>query len=255
MRVLKNIHVWGFLGFMSQLFVYVLFHILPYIETGLAWIKDYDFVILVVGAWLAFSVLALGHRKTWEGEKLEVSGPTGTSLAGEAVKILSSLYAVIAGLSLTTAIEQFASLKDIFPGLEITITFFVIAIPFYNGATMFLIRSYLRGFEGRRKEPLIDFFMLFLEAAALYGMAISITRSLNFIASFSFLLSVDVVWILYTLRRKWRSEAPPEWLWIDFYMLLFILWFFAKLPTGVLAAVAIPRTLVDYYVGRYFYIP
>ena len=238
-------------GLILQLFVFVSPHIFPLI-------KNYHQIFLTIGALLAFCVLLMGHRKTRAEKGTEIPPKTSSPSAQQAVKILSSLYAVIAGLSLTTAIREISSLEDIFLGLWNAIVFFVTALPFYKGATMFLvINYYLRGFEGKRTEPLIDFFMLFSEAIALYGMAINITNLPGFIVSLFFLLLADTVWVLYILARKWRRQVPREWLWLDFYMFSFLALFglSSKPSASMLATVAIFRTLTDYYVAGKYYLP
>lgn len=251
MNVLKNIHIWGFFGLILQLFVYVL----PY---TLLHIKDHHQVFPAIGVLLAFCVLSIGHRKTRAETGTEIPPKTSSPSAQQAVKILSSLYAVIAGLSLTTAIKEVSSLEDISLGLGNIIAFFVTALPFFIGATMFLVTNYyLRGFEGKRIEPLIDFSMLFSEAIALYGMAINVTNLPGFIASLFFLLLADAVWVLYILARKWRHEVPREWLWLDFYMFSFLGLFLlsSKPSASILAIVAISRTITDYYVAGKYYLP
>lgn len=251
MNVLKNIHIWGFFGLILQLFVYVLPYILPHM-------KNYHQIFLTIGALLAFCVLSIGHTKTPAEKGTEIPPKTSSPSAQQAVKILSSLYAVIAGLSLTTAIGEISSLEDTFLGLGNAIVFFVTALPFYNGATMFLvINYYLRGFEGKRTEPLIDFFMLFSEAIALYSMAKNVTNLPGFIVSLFFLLLANAVWVLYILARKWRREVPREWLWLDLYMFSFLalFWLSSKSSASMLAIVATSRTLTDYYVAGKYYFP
>ena len=252
MNLPKNVHVWGFFGLILQLFVYLLPQILPRIE------NHYQISVLI-GALLAFIVLAIGYRVTRARREIVIQHPKKSSaLARQAVKILSSMYAVIAGLSLTTAVKEFLSLTDVFLGLENTIAFFATALPFYNGVTMFLITNYyLRGFEGRTKEPLIDFLLLFSGAIALYSMATSITNQQDFIVSFLILLLVNAVWASYILTRGWRSEIPCEWIWLDFYMFSFLplLLLSSKPSAGILATVAICRTVTDYYVARKYYLP
>ena len=251
MNVLKNVHIWGFFGLILQLLVYVSPQIFPHI-------KNYHQIFLTIGALLAFCVLLMGHRKTRAEKETEIPPKTSSPSAQQAVKILSSMYAVIAGLSITTAIKELSSLEDIFLGLESTIAFLFTALPFYHGATMFLITNYyLRGFEGKTREPLSDFLLLFSEAIALYGMAINIANLPGFIVSFFFLLLANAVWVLYILARKWRREVPREWLWLDFYMFSFLalFWLSSKPSASVLAIVAIFRTLTDYCVAGKYYLP
>ena len=251
MYVLKHIHGWGFLGIVLQLSVYLLYYILFRIKT-------YDQIFLTIGALLAFCVLAIGHRKTRVEKKTEALRQTSSASAQQAVKILSSLYAVIAGLSLTTAIKAISSLENVFFGVGNITAFLFTALPFYNGATMFLITNYyLTGFEGKRTEALVDFSMLFAEALALYGMAISIINLLGFIISLLILLLANTFWVIFILARKPRREVPLEWLWLDFYMFIFLpLFFFSSEPSTIaLSIVAISRTITDYYVACKFYLP
>jgi hypothetical protein len=242
----KNIHVYGFAGLSLQLLAYVIYSF--FIGNSL---------ILAMGALMAFFMLASGHKRAYQKKTQESEVPKASESAKESVKILSSLYAVIAGLSLTTAIKETCSLNNIFSSWGVVV-FFSVALPFYHGATMFLVTNYyLKGFEGRRMEPLIDFFMLFLQAGALYSMAISITNAYKLICSISFLLLIDVMWVLFIIGRKWRSDAPREWVWLDFYMFAFFVqfWFFSEQDMWLLAFVTIFRTLTDYYVARHFYLP
>lgn len=251
MNLLKNVHVWGFFGLVLQFLVYAIPHSLPITE-------NHSQIFFAIGTLSAFIVLFLGHRKTRSEGKIEIPPKTSSEAAQQAVKVLSSLYAVIAGLSLTTAIKEFSSLTDFSLGLENTITFFITALPFYHGVTMFLIANYyLRGFEGKTKEPLIDFLLLFSGAFALYGMAINLANLHFFLISFLILLIIDSVWVLYILVRRWRHKIPREWLWLNFYMFSFLplLLHSQKLSVGVLATVAIFRTVTDYCVAGKYYLP
>jgi hypothetical protein len=251
MNLLKNIHVWGFCGLILQLLVYVLPRILLRAE-------NYYHIFLGLGALLAFVALLVGHKKTRAEREIKTPQLESSPAAQQAVKVLSALYAVIAGLSLTTAVKEFSSLKDIFVGLENTIVFFATALPFYHGVTMFLIMNYyLKGFEGKTKEPLADFLLLFSGAIALYGMAINIDDLPDFFISFLILLLVDCVWIAYILKRKWRYQVPIEWLWLDLYMFSFLplLLLSSKPSGGTLVIVAIVRTLTDYRVAGKYYLP
>lgn len=251
MNVLKNVHFWGLLGLLLQWVVYLFPCILSRVE------NQYQ-VSVLMGALLAFSVLAIGHKQTREERAIEGQAAKSTESARQAVRILSAMYAVIAGLSLTTAVKGFTSVEDLSLGLENTITFLATALPFYNGGTMFLVTNYyLRGFEGRTKEPLIDFLSLFSEAIALFGMAINIANLHNFIISFLVLLIVDSVWVSYVLVRRWKQEVPCEWVYLNFYMFGFLplLWLSPSSSVGILAIVAIVRTVTDYYVAGEYYLP
>lgn len=252
MNLPRNVHAWGFFGLLLQWFIFTLHRISPHIEV------HYQISILI-GTWLAFFVLAIGHRKTRIEKHIKTKRTKSSNvLTQQAVKILASMYAVIAGLSLTTAVKEFTELTDIFLGLENTIVFFATALPFYNGVTMFLITNYyLRGFEGRTKEPLVYFLLLFSGAIALYGMAASIDNQYNFIVSFLILLSVNVVWIAHIIFKRSRYKLPHEWLWLDIYMFGFLpLLLVSSQPTnGILMAVAIPRTITDYIVAGRYYLP
>lgn len=248
---LKNIHFWGSLGLILQLLFYV-----PYFVSF--HMKDYREVFLIAGFAVSFLILCLGQRRAGIAKKTEIPPETSTDAARQAVKVLSSLYAVIAGLSLTTAIREISRLDNALLGIESTLVFFSTAVPFYVGATMFLVRNYyVKGFEGKTREPLIDFFMLFFEAIALYGMAVNVANLLGFIVFFFILLITDALWVLYLLVRKWRQEVPPEWLWLDFYMLAFLwtFWFFAKPSPAILAIASISRTVTDYVIAARYYLP
>lgn len=252
MNILKNIHVWGLVGLLLQWFVNALPYAFPRAE------NHYQ-VSVLIGALLAFCILAIGHRQTRVEERtIEVQDMKSTEPARQAVKILSAMYAVIGGLSLTTAVKGFSSLENPSLGIEPTITFFATALPFYNGCTMFLITNYYqKGFEGRTREPLFDFLSLFSESIALYGMAINIANLLYFCISLMVLLFVDSMWVFYILIRRWRHEIPREWLWLNFYMFSFLpfLLLSPKSSVGILAIVAISRTITDYYVAGKYYLP
>lgn len=251
MNILKHVHGWGFFGVVLQLSVCLLCYIL--FRT-----KTYDQIFITIGTLLAFFVLAIGHKKTRVEKKTAAPIQTSSVSAQQAVKILSALYAVIAGLSLTTAIKAISSLENVFFGVGNITAFLFTALPFYNGATMFLIANYyLTGFEGKRTEALVDFSMLFAEALALYGMAISIANLHGFVISLIVLLSANTFWVMFILARKPRREVPLEWLWLDFYMFIFLpLFFFSSEPSTIaLSIVAISRTITDYYVACKFYLP
>jgi hypothetical protein len=254
MAIGKNIHAWGFAGFLLQLAACFIYYSLRFNRLTLP--MNTSSLVLITGTLAAFFVLALGHKKTHQ-ERVEGKAPSSNDLEKEAVKVLSTLYTVVAGLSLTTAIRETSSLGNVFSFWG-AVVFFSIALPFYHGATMFLVTNYYaKGFERRRKEPLIDFLLLFFEAGALYNMAINITNSYQLVYSFSLLLLIDVVWILFMIGRKWRNDVPREWIWLNFYMFLFIVpfLFLSEQNTWGLAFVTISRTLTDYYVAHQFYLP
>ena len=253
MDLTKDINAWGFFGLVLQLFSCVLLGISPDIKS------QYQ-ICAPIGVSLAFLLLSIGHRKTRVEMKIKKQPAKSSSeLTKQAVRVLASMYAVIAGLSLTTAVKEFSLLQDISLGLENTVAFFATALPFYNGVTMFLITNYyLKGFEGRVKEPLIDFLLLFSGAIALYGMAINIANQRSFVISLLILVLVNAVWVSNVLLREWRHEIPREWLWLDFYMFIFLgplILFSFQLSAGILAVVATFRTAADYYVAGRYYLP
>ena len=202
----------------------------------------------------------------------------------DVVLIASTLYSIVAGLAITTAIGALLtgtggtagnttvvlSPLDLVGNIRrtlVVLSFFLFAIPFYHGATLALATSMRSSAREGVTRPLIDFFALFLEAGILYALSLSV-NSLNIFLSWTItLLITDIVWatigqrshiIPATLKRALRW-----WILLDSPVTVFFVIFRLVIPiyitidedsrVSLIFMIALVRTALDYGICRDFY--
>lgn len=190
------------------------------------------------------------------------------------VYVSSTLYAVIAGFAITTAITfaffKFGEDIEIFP-LFITfelvnllivetmnlsdqflmmIIFLATAIPFYHGAMRFLTRRSNIISQENLYGQIIHFVGLFSQAIIFLGISLVLTSLPAVITLIILLLIVDSAWIL--LGQKTNHRPPIGWLSLNiaFFasinLISYPMWSDYALP--ILAGFAIIRSFFDYII-------
>ena len=199
-------------------------------------------------------------RKAGNGVESEHS-----KLKEDTLLLASGLYAIVAGLAITTAIEallKIPSVTIVYPnGTTVTtppvivqpfdlfnhlkssmvfLTFFLFAIPFYHGAIIALSKT-IRSTEPKFfRRTVIDFLALFLEAGVLYTLALSITSYRIFLSWLLILHGLDVVWLLLALRFGYETDLMKRtfrnWLKLDLLIISYLIVFRVILPSTLLRA-------------------
>jgi hypothetical protein len=192
-------------------------------------------------------------------------------LSRDLFRVLLDLYGVVIALALTTAIGITISPTGIslspiglnWKYLLLFSAFFLTIVPFYHGASVYLLRTYRHGNPSKnRAAPLIDFFILAIEAVILYATATTIKNLLGFETGLALLFLLDLVWVGFTgfitggdnRTRKW-------WAILDSSMILFLI-----IVSGInentwpqvyllILAATIIRTFFDYSECYDYYFP
>jgi hypothetical protein len=200
----------------------------------------------------------------------------------DVVLIASTLYSIVAGLAITTAIAALLSRVTQTPSnmtvvlspvdlvenigrTSSVLSFFLFAIPFYHGATLVLATT-MRTSSEPVSRPMLDFFTLFLEAGILYAMSLSVGSFNTFLSWIIALLAVDIAWASLAQRRDSNSATLRRtlrwWIVLDaptagFLMALRLfpplLAFDEASRIGILFTFALVRTALDYGTCRGFY--
>lgn len=203
----------------------------------------------------------------------------------DVVLIASTLYSIVAGLAITTAIGTLltgplgsgGNSTAILSPVDLVnnpvrtlqvLSFFLFAIPFYHGATLVLAISMRSTIQERAIRPLIDFFVLFFEAGILFAMSLSVRSQNIFVSWIIALVIVDMAWAI--VKRSGGDVSPMlkrtlmVWIILDILVGIFLSTFRLAVPlyvvvdveTGsrIIFAVALLRTASDYWFCRDFYL-
>ena len=190
----------------------------------------------------------------------------------DVARILLYLYGVVIALALTTAIGSTVApngiaLSPVVLNLQNLATFgalFVTIVPFYHGASMYMLNSYRTSAYTKKKGvALVDFFALALEGVVFYAMGTSIHFLDSFITWFIILLLIDLFWYGFTYFKAGDPEeaAPKWWPRINGGTILALLILSSTLAQStvqvyaVLFAVATLRTVLDYSLCYNYYFP
>jgi len=192
-------------------------------------------------------------------------------LSKDVVRVLLDLYGVVIALALTTAIGITVAPSGIAispfelneRNLALFGAFFVTVVPFYHGASMYLLKTYKQGHPSSKKgAPLVDFFALAIEGVIFYAIASSIRNLQSFIIWFMFLFLLDIIWWGFTyFKSPDINQAPKWWAILNGIMILFLISIAgiqAELWMQVytlIFAVAVFRTFLDYKLCYSFYFP
>lgn len=192
------------------------------------------------------------------------------SYSKDVVRLLLNLYGMVIALALTAAIGFTVSPSGIAlspfeldeRNLALFGTFFVTIVPFYHGASGYMLKTYKYGIPSKKGAPLVDFFILTIEGVILYAIAASIQNLESFIVWLTALFLLDIVWVGFTYFKSTNNNQAPKW-WaiLNGVMVLFLL-IISGLRTELwvqvhtlLFAVAVVRTGLDYVLNYSFYFP
>jgi hypothetical protein len=191
------------------------------------------------------------------------------------ILILSGIYGVVAGFAITTALQSaFVPLEGepqspldlvlAFPNEFCSLLIFLsIAVPFYHGTSMFLVKIAREGIKkGTEGKTFFDFVVLFVEASLLIAMGLTLNSFHAFTGWITLLIIVDASWLFISLAKKDYS-APIEWLQLDIPFILFLILLprFSTLEPQfvtlvILLAISVFRSAIDYKVAwRSIYFP
>jgi hypothetical protein len=184
---------------------------------------------------------------------------------------LDRTYAVIIALAITHAIQ----LTFIAPSGELALTartlqlapsllaLIVTTVPFSHGMNRHLDSIYVENAPlSVREVLLLDFLVFFIEACLLFGFAASIRAGKQAFIFLGVLLAVDAAWGLVSrlIHRK-IPAASLTWAAINVVAILTGAMFYRTTyfaegdKPWFLSAVAIVRSVIDYWANRDFYFP
>ena len=183
------------------------------------------------------------------------------------VGALQVLYGFVVGLAVTEGLKYALTepgsdtirlrAAEAFTFLSLLAT----AIPFFHGANRYLEATYVTGERAptRRWALMADFVLLLVQGLTLYALALLTSAPRSFTAALAFLLLLDVSWVLLTTRYTDADVSDyRQWAWVNVAacVLLGALWL---IPAGwsgpALLAVAVARTVGDYWISWDFYYP
>lgn len=147
-----------------------------------------------------------------EPSEQRADSPT-VDLAGKSLESIVFLFQVLMALSLTNGAYIFVTGGNggyaLRPWTSFTLyqslvflVFVATLIPFAHANVLIFHQSYGSGFTDKGLQPIVDFFLLFLEAGIFYTLSDALTRIDHDYLSFFYvagaILIVDVVWALVT---------------------------------------------------------
>lgn len=188
------------------------------------------------------------------------------------VDSVAKIYAIIIGLALAEAIKTLIvkdanGIMDLSPrtlwshGLPGFIAFVFTLVPFWHGMNRHLDRCYLEKTEPVIQGALLfDFSVFFIESSVFLIAAWGLSSGLVTFYCLGAVFLLDVVWggISHQIHFPGKKSYAISWSAINIVAILLMLGvvtfsFDPKPP--VLMAIAIVRTIVDYWNGREFYFP
>lgn len=192
-------------------------------------------------------------------------------LSKDVFRVLLDLYGVVIALALTAAIGLTVSPNGValspselnWDYLALFGAIFVTIVPFYHGASVYLLRTYKHGNPSpNRAAPLVDFFALTVEGVFFYAMAASIKNLNSFTLWFALLLLLDIVWIGITyLKATKKTEAPKWWAILNTGMFFVLIGTYGLNANSwpqiflVIFISAVIRTFLDYILNYDYYFP
>jgi hypothetical protein len=214
-------------------------------------------------------------KPTYEQTKEIKSSDERRTTGQNPILILSGIYGVVAGFAITTALQSafvplagqprspldlVSAAPNEFWSLFI---FLSIAVPFYHGTSMFLVKIAREGIKkGTEGKTFFDFVVLFVEASLLIAIGLTLNTFHAFTGWITLLIIVDASWLFISLAKKDYS-APIEWLQLDIPFILFLILLprFSTLELQfvtlvILLAISVFRSAIDYKVAwRSIYFP
>ena len=198
--------------------------------------------------------------------------PSQNDSLKDVVSILLYLYGVVMALALTRSIGLIVTPSGIAlsplqldaQDLAIFGAFFITIVPFYHGASVYMLTTYRdHGYSTKKGAPLVDFFTLSLQGVVFYAMASSIQDLFSFIVWFIVLLLIDLFWYGFTyFKAEGPQKIAPRWWAILNLATVLVLTVLSAISAqafvqvyALLFAVATIRTLLDYYLCYSYYFP
>ena len=220
-------------------------------------------------------VLENDKSPTFEQTKEEIESSDERRTGQNPILILSGIYGVVAGFAITIALQSAfvplggqprspLDLVSAAPNELLSLFIFLsIAVPFYHGTSMFLVKIAREGIKkGTEGKTLFDFVVLFVEASLLIAMGLTLSSFPAFTGWITLLIIVDASWLFISLAKKDYS-APIEWLQLDIPFILFLILLpgFSTVELQfvtllILLAISVFRSAIDYKVAwRSIYFP
>lgn len=182
---------------------------------------------------------------------------------------LQRIYAVIVALAINESMKRFflkGGQDFVLPSTHWPefIAFMFTSVPFLHGMNRHLDRTLSEvQITGRRwllVYLLIDFGFFLAEGCLFFSLASTVNTGLPFFENLLYLLLIDVIWAIVTLPVS--RTISRKWIAINLAVSAFIITVVFDLTpfaltnkTQLLAAVAILRTIMDYWFGWNFYFP
>jgi hypothetical protein len=190
----------------------------------------------------------------------------------DVVRILLYLYGVVIALALTSSIGltvaphgiALSPLELDVQNLAIFGTFFITIVPFYHGASVYMLNTYKsNNYSAKKGAALVDFFTLSLEGVVFFAMATNVHNLDNFMMWFIVLLVIDLVWYGFTYFKANEPEkVAPRWWGILNGATVLVLIVLSAVSIeavvqvyAILFAVAVIRTVLDYCLCYEYYFP
>ena len=187
------------------------------------------------------------------------------------VDSIAKIYAIVIGLALSEAVKTLI-VKDSNGNLDLSwatfwtgaptfVAFVFTLVPFWHGMNRHLDRCYLeKAGIVAQGALLLDFFVFFIEASLLLLSGWALRSGLVTFYCLGWILFVDMIWgfISHQIHFAGQKSHVKSWIVINlvagFLSLLVITFNFNPKPP-VLMAIAIIRSIVDYWTGWEFYFP
>jgi hypothetical protein len=133
------------------------------------------------------------------------------------------------------------------------LTFMVTLIPFAHANVIILKQSYGNGFKGAGLKPLIDFFLLFLEAGLFYTWSHALARvdqdPMSFFYIGGAILCVDVFWVLITVGFDQNRRETLVYALLNSVAIVLgaaLIWWNAPYFREVVLLILAIRTVLDF---------
>jgi hypothetical protein len=187
------------------------------------------------------------------------------------VDSISTIYAIVIALALSQSIQTFIT-KDATGGAELSIeklltgtpafvAFLFTLVPFWHGMNRHLDRCYLEKSSAVVQGALLfDFSVFFIESSLLFIAGWSLRSGLISFYCLGLVLLVDMIWgyISHQIHFPGKKSHVRRWAAINigagFTAFLIVTFPWNQKPWGLMA-VAILRTVVDYWLCWDFYFP
>lgn len=186
------------------------------------------------------------------------------------VDSLQQIYAVVIALAIAQAIQNLLkdpvsgtllALSQILVGLPAFVAFLVTLVPFWHGMNRHLDRCYLEKKSAVVQVALLmDFVTFFLEASLLFAAGWSLRSGIYSFAALGGLLVVDMLWAFTSHQIHFPGQKSHARRWsavnlVAIVIAILIVAYPFQHKAFVLMAIAIVRSIVDYWFCWDFYFP